>query len=80
MDVESFRYITAENNRQTELPNILALDTFSAEYVSAFHTYWKVGGHRIRSQVDDDKLLTELLRHVLPKYEGGGLVLYRGEN
>lgn len=80
MGVEIFRQITEGNNWQDELSNILALDSFPAEYVSAFHTYWIVAGHRIRSQIANDKLLAKLLRHVLPKYDGSELNLYRGEN
>jgi hypothetical protein len=39
-----------------------------------------VSGHDIRSQIDDDILLGRLLRHVLPKYTGENIILYRGEN
>ena len=38
------------------------------------------GGHRIRGQVADDELLANLLRRVLPKYEGDKVTVYRGEN
>jgi hypothetical protein len=52
----------------------------SAELSSAFSTYWIEAGHHIREQLLDDLLLVRLLRHMLPRYEGDALVLYRGEN
>ncbi len=46
----------------------------------SFGTYWIVAGHRIREQVADDCLLSKMLRRTLPPYDGGALILYRGEN
>lgn len=45
-----------------------------------FGTYWIEGGHRIREQVSDDRLLTQFLRAVMPPYTGGAITLFRGEN
>lgn len=45
-----------------------------------FHTQWHVSHHFIRELVDDDKLLTDVLWVWLPRYEGPGMTLYRGEN
>jgi hypothetical protein len=45
-----------------------------------FGTYWIEGGHRIREQVADDRLLVKFLRAVLPPYAGGSITLFRGEN
>ena len=45
-----------------------------------FDTYWIEGGHRIREQVADDRLLSQFLHAVLPPYTGGAVALFRGEN
>jgi hypothetical protein len=41
---------------------------------------WIVSGRRIREQIGNDRLLCNLLRQGLPKYTGGAVTLYRGEN
>lgn len=43
-------------------------------------TSWVTHGGRIREEIGDDKLLVQLLREVLPRYEGPSLTLYRGES
>lgn len=43
-------------------------------------TSWVTHGGRIREDIGDDKLLVQLLREVLPRYEGPSLTLYRGES
>jgi hypothetical protein len=45
-----------------------------------FATYWIVAGHQMREQIEDDRLLCNLLRRVLPRYLGDTITLYRGEN
>jgi len=50
------------------------------ELSMAFHTQWHVCHHRLRELVDDDRLLLDLAAAWLPRYEGPGLELYRGEN
>ena len=45
-----------------------------------FGIYWIEGGHRIREQIADDRLLSQFLRKVLPPYAGGPITLFRGEN
>lgn len=45
-----------------------------------FHSVWIEFGAKIRIQVGDDRMLTHLLRSLLPEYHGEGLRLYRGEN
>lgn len=50
------------------------------ELSMAFHTQWHVCHHRLRELVDDDALLLDLAWTWLPRYEGPGLELYRGEN
>lgn len=36
-------------------------------------------GHHIRREVGDDVVLLDALRQLLPRYEGSGVTLYRGE-
>lgn len=45
-----------------------------------FHSSWITHGARIRSGVEDDRLLATALRAWLPSYEGPDLHLYRGES
>lgn len=70
--------IRAEWRRQLAL----ALNTRprTDELSAAFHTQWHVCHHRLRELVDDDHLLLDLAAAWLPRYEGAGLELYRGEN
>lgn len=46
---------------------------------SDIHTVWTVSGGRLREKVKDDQLILQILKLSLPKYEGKGLILYRGE-
>ncbi len=43
------------------------------------HTLWTVNGGHLRRKVANDDLVLSVLMRVLPRYEGDGLVLYRGE-
>ena len=43
------------------------------------HTLWTVSGGHLRKKINNDELLTKVLKLVLPLYCGEGLVLYRGE-
>lgn len=43
-------------------------------------TSWVTHGGRIREEIGDNRLLVQLLRAVLPRYEGPSLTLYRGES
>jgi hypothetical protein len=45
-----------------------------------FATYWIVAGDRMREQIADDRLFSDLLRRTLPPYAGGAATLFRGEN
>jgi len=45
-----------------------------------FHQYWTTAGHHIRHQINDDKLLVQMLRLIMPNYDGPSLLLFRGEN
>lgn len=48
--------------------------------VECFETRWHESHHYIRELVEDDPLLLETLWVWLPRYLGGELQLYRGEN
>jgi len=51
------------------------------EISECFHnSIWTVRGHRIREMVNNDNVLLDVLRILLPKYDGPSMVLYRGEN
>lgn len=52
----------------------------SMDLSQRFHTKWHEGHHFLRELVDDDDLLIDMLWIWLPRYSGGNLVLYRGEN
>jgi hypothetical protein len=52
----------------------------SDEAKNQFHSVWIELGRRIRDQVGDDKTLAMMLGALLPKYQGEGIQLYRGEN
>jgi len=78
--IEKFRTITREEHWQSEAEIILGKKQFSPRFIEGFHTHWVESAHRIRSQVGDDIQLSRMLRRILPKYTGGDLVLYRGEN
>jgi len=43
------------------------------------HLLWTENGGHIRRKLSDDMLLLKVLKLSLPKYDGGDLVLYRGE-
>ncbi len=45
----------------------------------AVHTLWTVNGGHLRRKVKNDDLILDVLLNFLPKYEGEGLILYRGE-
>lgn len=52
----------------------------TTELQKAFHTKWIESGQFIRKQLADDKDLIQLLALFMPKYEGTGLIVFRGEN
>jgi hypothetical protein len=56
------------------------LPPVSKKLADRFHTKWHVSHHFVRELVEDDGLLLDLLWVWLPRYQGGDLVLYRGEN
>ena len=78
--IDQLRNITREQKWKHESVSLLKENSFSLEFITAIHTTWIESGHHIRSQIGNDTLLVKLLRHILPNYNGGDLVLYRGEN
>jgi len=77
--IESIRANTKEKKWREEAASLMPRD-LSSEYIEAFHTVWIENAHRIRDQIGNDSVVTKLLRHVLPNYSGGSILLYRGEN
>jgi hypothetical protein len=45
----------------------------------AVHLIWTESGGHIRNKIRDDSLILRVLTAALPKYDGPGLVLFRGE-
>lgn len=50
------------------------------ELKTAFHMIWIERGKFIREKLGNDKILIQLLALCMPKYEGTGLTVFRGEN
>ena len=76
---DEFRRISAEG-RWREHAIALTASTPTNEVASAFSVFWIEQGHRIREQIEDDKLLVRLLRLMLPAYAGPDVEIFRGEN
>jgi hypothetical protein len=79
-DKRHFKQITDEGSWATESRRLLASDSIDDRTRDYFHEQWIVAGHHIRAQIGDDSSLRALLEHILPKYDGPGLHLFRGEN
>lgn len=75
-----FENITDEKRWLSETEKLLKENNFSEQFIIDFHITWTVSGHHIREQINDDKKLIKLLRHILPRYSGEGIMLFRGEN
>ncbi len=45
----------------------------------AVHTLWTVNGGHLRRKIKNDDLVLDVLLRFLPKYNGEGLIVYRGE-
>lgn len=79
MALDQFREITTK--REWRARALALIDTPRPQTSAAeFGTYWIEGGHHIREQIADDRILASLLRHLLVPYEGGPVTLFRGEN
>lgn len=62
------------------MKHVLQPGFVTPELQKAFHTKWIESGHFIRAKLGDDKTLSQLLAICMPKYEGHGLTVFRGEN
>ncbi|OCJ02457.1 hypothetical protein A6U86_32260 [Rhizobium sp. AC27/96] len=51
----------------------------SEDFREALHLDWTERGFRLRAKIQDDDLIIRAFRQVFPPYNGGKLVLYRGE-
>jgi len=80
MPLEDFRKTTANGAWKSRALALLTEPKPRPEMAEHFSTYWIEGGHRIREQIADDRVLVSLLRHMLPPYQGTALTLFRGEN
>jgi hypothetical protein len=80
MTLEDFRQTTKSEDWKSCALALLAVPRTHPAISEQFGTYWIEGGHRIREQLADDRLLVRLLRHVLFPYEGSSVILFRGEN
>jgi hypothetical protein len=80
MMLENMRDITRTKRWKDECEALLKKKFFSSKFIEAFHTHWVESAHHIRSQVGNDARLIEMLRHILPRYKGKDVLLYRGEN
>lgn len=58
----------------------LSSQSLSSAQKERAHTYWTECGHRLRERINDDDCLEAILIKVLPRYDGAGMVLFRGEN
>lgn len=80
MSIEHLREITRTGAWKPHALALLSGSAPSRHFVGDFAAYWIEGGHHIRDQLADDRLLARLLRYALPPYEGPALTLWRGEN
>ena len=78
--IVDFRAITKQKGWQSQAVLMLSHVDYSVTVIEAFSTYWVEAGHHIRAQIDDDLILLRLLRHLLPRYNGQAIELFRGEN
>lgn len=80
MTLDQFQAVTEQKLWSSYAVLLLGDGYLTLEAVNNFGTYWIVGGHHMREQIADDRVLVRLLRHILPSYSGGAIALFRGEN
>ena len=80
MPLDALRDITKASRWRDVARDVVLGRGCLASAEDQFGTYWIEAGHRIREQVSDDDLLSKMLRQLLPRYDGGQVILYRGEN
>ena len=77
MNLNELREVTKKEGWTYLCERVLAGESL---VLNDFDTYWVEAGHRIREQIGNDSLLSQMLRRLLPPYQGGPIRLYRGEN
>ncbi len=80
MELVACRSITENGDWKAQAQRLLEKPKPSATESNEFATYWIEAGHRIREQISNDRILVDLLRHLLPPYRGKDTKLFRGEN
>jgi len=65
---------------KTAFRRVGALGHVPADFRVRFLAFWMSAGDSIRSEVNDDLVLIQALRMLLPPYKGVGVTLYRGES
>jgi hypothetical protein len=64
MTLEDLRETTKTGSWKSRARLLLNGPGPQLEVSQRFGTYWIEGGHRIREQIADDKMLVRLLRHI----------------
>jgi hypothetical protein len=80
MELEDCRLVTRNGDWKAEAQRLLNGPKPSATRSNKFSIHWIEAGHRIREQISNDRVLVDLLRHMLPPYQGKDMTLFRGEN
>jgi len=80
MSLNELRDITSASRWREVAESLVVRGIPIPNAFAEFDIYWIEAGHGIREQVNDDPLLSRLLRLLLPQYQGKKVILYRGEN
>lgn len=77
-------YLFIEYIHENKLWNFLLsnceFETVTQKFKDEFHQFWIKRGMFICQQINNDELLRDVLRKLLPPYKGEEITLYRGEN
>ncbi|AXY59983.1 MULTISPECIES: hypothetical protein [Acinetobacter] len=79
-EYEFIKFIHENNYWEFFLDNYKFDEVITNGFKEEFHLFWIERGEFIRSQINDDRKLVDMLWEVLPPYEGKEVTLYRGEN
>ena len=69
-----------ENKLWNFLLSNCEFDFVTQIFKDEFYKFWIERGMFVRKQINNDELLRNLLRKLLPPYQGEEITLYRGEN
>lgn len=78
--IAQLEQIDSANLWKRSATQILQMNDLDLSETKKFQSIWITRGHRIREQIDDDKLLVLILEKLLPPFIGEAKKLYRGEN